>query len=89
MCDKGYSSCPVCVCVCPFSLFCLIALLGVQREHIALTTIYHMCTLAMCSVNSIVKTSLSVPTGTPSPSFLAGHLPVDIQVPRLPRQSVY
>ena len=32
--EEGYSSCPVClcVCVCPFSLFCLLALLGVQRE---------------------------------------------------------
>ena len=29
MCE-GYSS--VCLCVCPFSLFCLLALLGVQRE---------------------------------------------------------
>ena len=34
--DKGYNSCPVCVCVCVcvclFSLFCLLALSGVQRE---------------------------------------------------------
>ena len=31
--DEGYSSCPVCVCVmCPFSLFCLLVLLGIQRE---------------------------------------------------------
>ena len=27
----------VCVCVCPFSLFCLLALLGVQREVSAAT----------------------------------------------------
>jgi len=30
--SEGYSSCPVCLCVCPFSLFCLLALLGVQQE---------------------------------------------------------
>ena len=32
--NEGYSSCLVCLCVCvrPFSLICLLALLGVQRE---------------------------------------------------------
>ena len=32
--SEGYSSRSVCVCVfvCPFSLFCLLALLGVQQE---------------------------------------------------------
>ena len=38
---EGYSSCPVClsVClsVCPFSVFCLLTLLGVQREVSAAT----------------------------------------------------
>ena len=34
---KGYGSCPVCLCVCPFSVFCLLALLGVQRELLVAT----------------------------------------------------
>ena len=30
--SEGYSSSSVCVSVCPFSLFCLLAHFGVQRE---------------------------------------------------------
>ena len=35
--QEGYSSCPVCLSVCPFSLFCVLGLLGVQREESAAT----------------------------------------------------
>ena len=35
--EEGYSSCHVCLCVYPFSAFCLLALLGVQREVSAAT----------------------------------------------------
>ena len=34
---EGYGSCPVCLCVCPFSLFYLITLSGVKQEVSAAT----------------------------------------------------
>ena len=46
---EGYSSCPVCLRVCPFSVFCLLALLSVQRE------VSVFCLLALLGVQREVS----------------------------------